>query len=74
MIIGLDHVQLAMPKGSEAQARAFYQDLLCMPEVKKPDKLLAREVVGSYPSMLQFTWVLRVLTLWRRKRRIQHFK
>lgn len=34
--IALDHVQLAMPKGEEAAARAFYGDLLGMQERPKP--------------------------------------
>lgn len=38
----LDHVQLAMPAGGEAQARAFYQDALGIPEVRKPAHLAAR--------------------------------
>jgi len=42
MITGLDHIQLAMPKGMEPEARAFYQNLLCIPEIQKPDELVAR--------------------------------
>jgi catechol 2,3-dioxygenase-like lactoylglutathione lyase family enzyme len=42
MIRGLDHVQLAMPKGGEEQARAFYRDLLGMEELTKPAPLAAR--------------------------------
>jgi catechol 2,3-dioxygenase-like lactoylglutathione lyase family enzyme len=38
----LDHVQLAMPAGREAEARAFYQGLLGIPEVKKPAILAKR--------------------------------
>jgi catechol 2,3-dioxygenase-like lactoylglutathione lyase family enzyme len=41
-IVALDHIQLAMPKGGEAEARAFYQDLLGIPEVPKPANLAAR--------------------------------
>lgn len=41
-IIGIDHVQLAMPAGGEAEARAFYADLLGLPEVPKPPHLAAR--------------------------------
>jgi len=41
-IVGLDHVQLSMPKGKEVQARAFYSDILGMPEVPKPAKLASR--------------------------------
>jgi catechol 2,3-dioxygenase-like lactoylglutathione lyase family enzyme len=41
-IVGLDHVQLAMPAGAEAQARAFYAGLLGMRELEKPQQLAAR--------------------------------
>ena len=42
MIEALDHVQLAMPSGGEDQARAFYSDLLGIPEVPKPPHLAKR--------------------------------
>lgn len=42
MIIGLDHVQLAMPAGQEAAARGFYGDLLAMTEIQKPPALAVR--------------------------------
>ena len=38
----LDHVQLAMPAGREAEARAFYQGALGIPEAKKPANLAKR--------------------------------
>jgi len=41
-ILGLDHVQLAMPPGGEAEARRFYGELLGMEEVAKPSSLAAR--------------------------------
>ena len=41
-VTGLDHVQLAMPPGGEPAARAFYDGLLRIPEVPKPDRLAAR--------------------------------
>lgn len=41
-VTGLDHVQLAMPPGGEAEARAFYAGLLGLPEVPKPPALAAR--------------------------------
>ncbi len=41
-IVALDHVQLAMPPGREAEARAFYQGLLGLPEVPKPPNLAKR--------------------------------
>jgi catechol 2,3-dioxygenase-like lactoylglutathione lyase family enzyme len=42
MITGLDHVQVAMPRGAEAAARAFYAGLLGMTELPKPPALAAR--------------------------------
>jgi catechol 2,3-dioxygenase-like lactoylglutathione lyase family enzyme len=41
-IYGLDHVQLAMPRGAEAEARAFYGGVLGMEEVAKPPHLAVR--------------------------------
>ena len=41
-IVGLDHVQLAMPPGHEEQAREFYSRLLGLPEVPKPPELAKR--------------------------------
>lgn len=40
-ITGLDHVQVASPRisGAEAQARAFYRGLLGLTEIEKPDTL-----------------------------------
>ncbi len=38
----LDHVQLAMPAGGEAEAIAFYEGLLGIPEVPKPPHLAVR--------------------------------
>jgi catechol 2,3-dioxygenase-like lactoylglutathione lyase family enzyme len=40
--LGLDHVQLTIPSGTEDQARAFYCEVLGMPEVEKPESLKAR--------------------------------
>ena len=37
-----DHVLLAMPPGREADARAFYEGALGIPEVKKPANLVKR--------------------------------
>ena len=41
-IVAIDHVQLAMPPGGEAQARRFYADLLGFSESTKPAELAAR--------------------------------
>ena len=38
-LIGIDHVQLAMPEGAEAQARVFFAGLLGMREIAKPATL-----------------------------------
>ncbi len=38
-IVGIDHVQLAIPAGGEDQARAFFVGLLGMREVPKPANL-----------------------------------
>jgi len=41
-IVGIDHVQLAMPAGNEDKAREFYSGLLGIPEVQKPEALAQR--------------------------------
>jgi catechol 2,3-dioxygenase-like lactoylglutathione lyase family enzyme len=41
-VVGLDHVQIAMPAGREAEARSFYTDCLGIPEVAKPANLARR--------------------------------
>src|SRR5690348_3514982 len=42
MITTLDHVQVAIPRGGEDEARAFYGTLLGMTEVAKPPALAGR--------------------------------
>lgn len=41
-LVGIDHVQLAAPAGSEEDARRFYGHLLDLPELPKPERLRAR--------------------------------
>src|SRR5690554_1579414 len=41
-VLSLDHVQLAMPQGEEASARAFYTGILGIPETPKPPNLAVR--------------------------------
>ena len=41
-VVAIEHVQLAMPPGGEAEARAFYAGLLGIPEVPKPPDLAKR--------------------------------
>lgn len=38
----IDHVQVAAPKGGEAEARQFYSEILGMKEIDKPEPLKAR--------------------------------
>lgn len=42
MILGIDHVQLAIPVNGEDQARGFYQDVLGLVEVPKPADMAGR--------------------------------
>ena len=41
-LLRIEHVQLAMPRGEQDRARAFYSGLLGLPEVPKPPALAAR--------------------------------
>lgn len=41
-VLRLDHVQLAMPPGGEDAAQQFYEGLLGIPRVPKPEPLAAR--------------------------------
>ncbi|HEX9621213.1 MAG TPA: hypothetical protein VF989_13810 [Polyangiaceae bacterium] len=41
-IVGIDHVQLAMPQGGEARARVFYAGLLGLGETARPPALAGR--------------------------------
>jgi len=41
-IIGLDHVQLAIPRQAEPQMRKFYGELLGLAEIEKPPALKSR--------------------------------
>ena len=43
-VIGLDHVQLAIPAGGEKRARSFYGGVLGLREVDKPAALAARGI------------------------------
>ena len=41
-IVALDHIQLAMPAGEEAEARRFYGEVLGLEEIPKPAVLAGR--------------------------------
>jgi catechol 2,3-dioxygenase-like lactoylglutathione lyase family enzyme len=41
-VLGIDHVQLAMPGGQEQLARRFYGEVLGLPEKPKPEDMAGR--------------------------------
>ena len=41
-VLGIDHVQIAIPRGGEDDARAFYGGLLGLEELQKPESLQGR--------------------------------
>jgi catechol 2,3-dioxygenase-like lactoylglutathione lyase family enzyme len=41
-ILGIDHVQVAIPRGGEDAARTFYAGLLGLAEISKPEPIRAR--------------------------------
>ncbi|HEY7900043.1 MAG TPA: VOC family protein [Caulobacteraceae bacterium] len=41
-LLAIDHVQLAIPSGGEAEARRFYGELLGLTEIPKPAALASR--------------------------------
>ncbi len=52
-VVGLDHVQLAMPAGTESKARAFYGELLGLREIPKPVEISPRGGVWFQCGSLQ---------------------
>ena len=52
-VYGIDHVQLAMPRGGEAVARRFYGELLGLNEIPKPLNLAARGGTWFQCGLLQ---------------------
>lgn len=41
-VVGLDHVQIAAPRGCEQEARRFFGELLGLTEMEKPEALRPR--------------------------------
>jgi catechol 2,3-dioxygenase-like lactoylglutathione lyase family enzyme len=41
-VLGIHHVQVAMPPGGEADARAYYGEIVGLAEVPKPEELAGR--------------------------------
>ena len=52
-LVGLHHVQVAAPRGSEEVLRRFYGDVLGMTEVPKPPALAARGGVWFRAAALE---------------------
>jgi catechol 2,3-dioxygenase-like lactoylglutathione lyase family enzyme len=45
MSVRLQHVSIPRPPGSEEETRAFYRDLLGLPEIPPPNSIEAAEVI-----------------------------
>jgi catechol 2,3-dioxygenase-like lactoylglutathione lyase family enzyme len=41
-IVGIDHIQIAVPKALEQECLSFYRTVMALPEIEKPEKLKAR--------------------------------
>ncbi len=41
-ILGIDHVQIAVPRALEAEALRFYREVFALPEIPKPEELRGR--------------------------------
>lgn len=50
MIIGIDHVQLAMPEGEEAAAQQFYEGILGLRRVPSHQSCRGGAGAGSRPA------------------------
>jgi catechol 2,3-dioxygenase-like lactoylglutathione lyase family enzyme len=54
-VAGIDHIQIAAPKGCKAEARRFFGQLLGLEEIEKPEPLRRQ---GS-ESLRSSLWVMR---------------
>lgn len=52
-VVGIDHVQLAIPPEAESKARAFYGGLLELREISKPAQIASRGGVWFQCGSLQ---------------------
>lgn len=41
-IVGIDHVQIAVPRALEAECLRFYREVFALPEIPKPEELRGR--------------------------------
>jgi catechol 2,3-dioxygenase-like lactoylglutathione lyase family enzyme len=68
-ITRLNHVMITIPRGAEAQARAFYCDLLGLPEIAKPDALAGRGGLWDHrrATKAHLAYEVTDLDVWRKK-------
>ena len=52
-VTGIHHVQITIPEGAEAEARAFYRDVLGLQEIAKPTSLAGRGGLWLQAGALQ---------------------
>ncbi|MBS0472548.1 MAG: VOC family protein [Proteobacteria bacterium] len=52
-IIGIDHVQIAVPRALEAECLKFYREIFAFPELEKPEELKPRGGVWFQVGALQ---------------------
>lgn len=53
-ITGIDHVQIAVPRSLEAEAVAFYRDVLGLTEIEKPADMKGRGGAWFQAGAIQF--------------------
>jgi len=53
-IVGIDHIQLTVPRAQEAEALAFYRTVLGLHEIGKPPELKARGGAWFQVGVTQF--------------------
>jgi catechol 2,3-dioxygenase-like lactoylglutathione lyase family enzyme len=41
-VVGIDHVQIGVPTGGEAECRRYYVDVLGLPEMERPESVKGR--------------------------------
>ena len=58
-VLGFHHVLLAMPAGEEEKAVAFYEGVLGIPQLEKPESLRDRAAAGSTTARSRSTSVSR---------------
>jgi hypothetical protein len=68
MMFEIDHVQITAPQGCEREARAFFGELLGLPEIEKPEPLDPEGAAGFRSVPVNCTSELRLSFAPLRKR------